>query len=256
MPERYFGKYTGVVKDNQDDQNLGQVKVSVPSIFPPDELMTARPALPYGHFFVPENEAKVWVEFEGGDPGLPIWTGLQYVSGEWPDEANANPPQYRVIKTACGHLMIFNDKSGEARIYIKDGVNGHEIILDQNGIQIKDGVNANQAVILNGQGIQVNDTNQNSLALTSSGATLSISSGAKVELTSSGVTVDTGQGAKLSLTAGMVTLECPSLVQIKGSPIMLGSSAALPVARLTDFGVGNLGAPVTITAVGNPMVLA
>src|SRR6516162_8127190 len=97
MPQ-YFGKYTGIVQDNRDDQKLGQLTVTVPSIFDSSETVVARPALPYGFFFVPENQAKVWVEFEGGDTGLPLWTGVQYVAGEWPPEASINPPQKRVIK--------------------------------------------------------------------------------------------------------------------------------------------------------------
>jgi hypothetical protein len=273
MPDHYFGKYLGIVKDNQDDQNLGRVKVLVPSIFSEADLMVAMPALPYGYFFVPEVNARVWVEFEGGDPGLPIWTGLQYISGEWASEANANPPELRVIKTKAGHLLIFDDKPGEESIHIKDGVNSHEINLTQSGIQVKDGVNSheitlddqgiqikdgvnNQSVKLNGSGIELDDDNQNSLKMTSSGATLSISSGAKVDLSSSAITIDTGQGAKITISAGIVTLECAGAVQVKGNPVMLSSSAALPVARISDFGVGNLGAPVVITAVGNPMVLA
>lgn len=31
---QYFGKYSGIVKDNHDADKLGTVKVSVPSIFP------------------------------------------------------------------------------------------------------------------------------------------------------------------------------------------------------------------------------
>lgn len=118
MPDLYFGKYTGIVTDNRDDQNLGQIKVSAPAIFPPDEHVIARPALPYGVFFVPEVGAKVWVEFEGGDTGLPLWTGVQYVAGEWAEEARLSPPQRRVIKSASGHVMIFSDKNGEERIEI------------------------------------------------------------------------------------------------------------------------------------------
>jgi hypothetical protein len=118
VPDRYFGKYTGIVRDNRDTSRLGQIKVSVPSIFPPEELMEARCALPYGVFFVPEPEQKVWVEFEGGDSGLPIWTGIQYVPGEWPDEAAVEPPHRRVIKTVSGQLIILHDHADERGIEI------------------------------------------------------------------------------------------------------------------------------------------
>lgn len=221
MPGKHFGKYTGIVKDNRDDQNLGQLQVSVPAIFPPDELVAARPALPYGFFFVPENGAKVWVEFEGGDLGLPLWTGVQYVPGEWASEAAVNPPQKRVIKTAAGHLIVLNDKSGKEGIEIQDGVNGHVITLNQQGIQVQDGVN------------------QHSLTLDASGIAVEAATGAKVQLTAAGVTVDAGA----------------LIVEVKGSLVKLGPGT-LPVIRLTDQGIGNLGAPVPITITTNTQVLA
>lgn len=221
MPGKYFGKYTGIVKDNRDGQNLGQLQVSVPAIFPPDELVTARPALPYGFFFVPENEAKVWIEFEGGDPGLPLWTGVQYVPGEWAPEAEANPPQKRVIKTASGHLIILNDKGGEEGIEIQDGVNRHVVTLNQQGIQVQDGVN------------------QHGLTLDASGITVEAATGAKVQLMAAGAIVDAGAG----------------IVEVKGSLVKLGPGT-LPVIRLTDQGIGNLGAPVPITITTNTQVLA
>ena len=220
----HFGKYSGIVKDNRDDQKLGQLQVSVPSLFPPDELVTARAALPYGFFFVPEVEAKVWVEFEGGDPGLPIWTGIQYVAGEWAPEAEANPPQRRVIKTASGHLVQFYDKSGEEKIEIKDGVNGHIITLDATGIHIKDGKNQHE-LILDAQGIQIKDgKNMNT-----------------VKLAAAGITAETAAGAKVELAGPMVKL----------------NGGSMPVIRTIDNGIGNLGAPVPlISGPGNLTVLA
>jgi hypothetical protein len=119
VPGEYFGIYTGIVKDNHDGEKLGQLQVSVPTIFPPEEAVTARAALPYGVFFVPEIGAKVWIAFEGGDSGLPIWMGLQFVAGEWAPEADADPPQKRVIRTPSGHVILLNDRGGEEGIEIR-----------------------------------------------------------------------------------------------------------------------------------------
>lgn len=221
---RHFGKYSAIVKDNRDDQQLGQLQLSVPTLFPPDELVTARAALPYGFFFVPDVDAKVWVEFEGGDPGLPIWTGIQYVAGEWAAEAGANPPERRVIKTAAGHLVKFHDKSGEEKIEIEDGANGHIVTLDMNGVHIKDGRNQHE-ITLGAQGINIKDgVNQHSITLASAGISIETIAGAKVEW--------------------------------QGPMVKLSSSAAMPVLRIGDSGVGNLGAPVPLIGPGNPMVLA
>jgi hypothetical protein len=222
MPDLYFGKYTGIVKDNRDADTLGRIQVSVPAIFPEDERVQARAALPYGWFFVPENEAKVWVEFEGGDPGLPLWSGLQFVPGEWPPPAQADPPQKRVIVTAAGHVLAFHDKSGEEKVELKVGVHNHVITLDQQGIRIEDGVHKS-----------------------------------KVTLDATGVTVETQAGAKVALTAATTTVDGgPGVVEVKGSLIKLSAAAAQPVARVGDQGVGNLGAPVVILPPGNLTVWA
>jgi len=113
MADKHFGKYTGIVVENRDDDNLGRLQVSVPSILEEDDLITAVPALPYGYFFVPEVGNKVWVEFEGGELGLPLWTGVQYVPGEWADEGIANPPQKRVVRSPTGNYLLLSDRQGE-----------------------------------------------------------------------------------------------------------------------------------------------
>ncbi|WP_067463978.1 phage baseplate assembly protein V [Actinomadura macra] len=221
MPGQYFGKYTGIVKDNRDDEGLGQVKVSVPAIFPPDELMTARPALPYGYFFVPENEAKVWVEFEGGDPGLVLWTGVQYVPGEWPAEARANPPRRRVVRSAAGHALLFEDAEGAEKVQITEGAHAHDVTFDASGITLRDGVNGH------------------SITLDAGGIRLRTAGGAEVALTASGIVVDAG----------------PGIAEMKGSLVKLGPGAA-PVIRVGDSGIGNLGAPVVMSVTTNSQVLA
>src|SRR5262245_7831208 len=121
MPALHFGKYTGTVEDNRDPDHEGKVVVTVPNIYPETERMTARPALPVGFFFVPKVGDKVWVEFEGGDTGKPLWTGVDYPAGRWADEAQKEQQEMRVLKTASGHVMIFNDKpGGDAAITIQD----------------------------------------------------------------------------------------------------------------------------------------
>lgn len=237
MPSGYFGKYSGIVKDNRDPQTLGRLQVVVPAIFNPDDVVLARPALPYGFFFLPEVGAKVWVEFEGGDTGLPLWTGVQYVAGEW--AAEADPPEKRVIKTAAGHLLIFDDTAGGEKIEIKtSSASGHTITLDTQGIAVHDGVS------------------QNDIALSGSGIAVQTATGQKVELTSSGVTIQTASGQKIELTPAGVTIDAgPGLVTVTGSLVRLGPGS-VPVIRIGDSGIGNLGAPVVMAVTTNTQVLA
>jgi Type VI secretion system/phage-baseplate injector OB domain len=236
MPDSYYGLYSGEVKDNSDADKLGRLQVSIPSIFPEDEVMTARSALPYGSFFVPEVGAFVWIAFEGGRPGLPVWLGVQQVPDQAIAEADVDPPEKRLFKTAGGHLLMLDDKSGEEHIEIKDGVNGHTVTLDDQGVKIVDAANTQE------------------LTMSSSSATLK-GNGHEVTLTSSGVTVKTSSGAKVELTSSGITIESSGIVNVKGSLLKL-NDGVLPVARITDQGVGNLGAPVVILPPGNTTVLA
>ncbi|MFF0445269.1 phage baseplate assembly protein V [Streptomyces sp. NPDC004609] len=234
MPDQYFGKYTGIVKDNRDDTNLGQVKVSVPAVFPPDELMSARPALPYGYHFVPENGAKVWVEFEGGDPGLALWSGIQYVSGEWPAEARANPPHFRVMRSATGHVLLLDDKGGQEKIRISDGVHQHTVTLDADGITLKEG-KAGHRITITSQGIRAE-----------------LASGAAIDMTSAGTKVDGGAGT-VEVKGSVIKLSAATVEA--GTTVRLGAGTS-PVIRVGDSGIGNLGAPVIMTVTTNTQVTA
>lgn len=82
VERRFYGKYRGFVVDNADSEQLGRLKLQVPSVLG-EEVVTgwALPCLPYGgganqgFLFIPEVGAGVWVEFEEGDLEFPIWVG-------------------------------------------------------------------------------------------------------------------------------------------------------------------------------------
>ncbi|MEV0644200.1 phage baseplate assembly protein V [Phytomonospora sp. NPDC050363] len=247
MADQYFGKYTGVVKDNRDDAKLGVLQVSVPTIFPPEELVPARAALPFGVYFVPENETRVWVEFEGGDPEFPLWTGVQHAAGTWAEEAAKNPPTVRAVKTVSGHLLIFDDTEGSESIVITDGKNAHELRFDADGVKLTDGKNGH-VIVCDSSGIKVTDGKNSH----------------EIELGASAVNVKHGAGlAKLTLEAASVTAEAgaskmelgAAMAKVDGPVVMLGAGAA-PVLHMGDMGVGNLGAPVAITITTQTKVLA
>lgn len=247
MADMYYAKYTGVVVDNQDAQKLGILQVSVPTIFPPDERVPARAALPFGHFFVPEVDTRVWVEFEGGDPEFPLWTGVQHSAGTWPDEAAASPPTVRAVKTVSGHLLIFDDTDGAESIILTDGKNAHELRFDADGVTLTDGKNGH-VIVFDSGGVTITD-GKNSHEIAMSSSTVDIKHGggmAKVTLEASGVKAECG-ASKLEIGAAMAKVD---------GPVVLLGAGAMPVLHVGDMGVGNLGAPVPITITTQTKVMA
>ncbi len=106
---QFFGKYRGTVENNLDPMMLGRVQVNVPAVMGSGNLSWAMPCVPYagsgvGFFAVPPVGAKIWVEFEGGDPDYPIWSGCFWGTGEVP--ATPAVPQMKVIKTDCITLTL------------------------------------------------------------------------------------------------------------------------------------------------------
>ena len=78
--KRFFGKYRGTVMNNVDLLQLGRLQVQVPDVFGTFFSSWAKPCVPWGGLqmgmvVVPPIHAKVWVEFEQGNPDFPIWTG-------------------------------------------------------------------------------------------------------------------------------------------------------------------------------------
>lgn len=112
----HFGKYRGVVVENEDPEAMGRVKVKVPAVLG-DEKVWAMPNTPYagagvGFYAIPEPGTHVWVEFEGGDPSFAIWSGCFWAAGELPE---ANDPAVKVWKTDKLTIRL-DDTKGELRI--------------------------------------------------------------------------------------------------------------------------------------------
>ncbi|MGL5804813.1 MAG: phage baseplate assembly protein V, partial [Xenococcaceae cyanobacterium] len=102
---QFFGKYRGKVTSNKDPLHLGRVQVTVPAIYFEGRESWAMPCTPYagrdiGFFTVPPVDTNIWVEFEGGDPDYPIWTGCFWGENELPQNARvAEPDKVQVFKT-------------------------------------------------------------------------------------------------------------------------------------------------------------
>ncbi|MFE0250669.1 phage baseplate assembly protein V [Streptomyces sp. NPDC059010] len=200
MARDHYGIYSGLVKDNT--AGAGRLTVTVPALFE-DDTVLARPALPYGVFFLPEKGCKVWVQFEGGESTLPVWTGVQQLSDEWPEP----PPAGRMLLTKAGHTLHLHDKDGVTLTHH----DGHAVKFTRDGASVRHGTGTAEIVLAKGN-----------------------------------VTIKAG-ASSISLSADGVAISGPKITLNNGS---------LPLARLTDQGIGNLGAPVSLILPGNPTVLA
>lgn len=119
------------VKDNEDPQNLGRIRVQFDWQAQLDaNMMTPwlRIAQPYagggkGFSFIPEIDEEVMIDFEGGNAERPYVKGTLYNGVGDPDSAwlpNGNSSnQVKAIRTRNGHTIEIHDEgeNGYIRIY-------------------------------------------------------------------------------------------------------------------------------------------
>ncbi|HUN79654.1 MAG TPA: phage baseplate assembly protein V [Solirubrobacteraceae bacterium] len=111
----YFGKYRGKVLSTEDPTVSGKLLCAVAAL-PGMDLNWATPCVPYagegqGLFALPEEGANVWVEFEGGDPEKPIWSGGCWEPGLEPvmPELSPEAPELVNILSSKFCTLALND---------------------------------------------------------------------------------------------------------------------------------------------------
>src|SRR5215475_359192 len=96
--EKFYGIYRATVTNNIDPMQLGRIMVTVTDAGGPTPSTYAMPCVPLagkmmGTFMVPQIGAGVWIQFEGGNPDRPVWTGGWWgTSSELPTLAMAGIP--------------------------------------------------------------------------------------------------------------------------------------------------------------------
>jgi hypothetical protein len=160
VEHRFYGKYRAFVVDNADPENRGRLRLRVPSVMGNDVVTGwALPCAPYGgtagtgFFYIPENDAGVWAEFESGLLEYPVWVGTFWAkpggSTEVPPPGDSqSPPTSKIIKT-LKHTIELADEDGSEAIKITDDTHGNKITMDDNGVEVED-KNGNKITMASG----------------------------------------------------------------------------------------------------------
>jgi uncharacterized protein involved in type VI secretion and phage assembly len=153
----FYGKFRGVVSDNQDPLALGRLRARVPDVFGGDDSGWALPALPYagdgvGLYLVPPVGAWVWVEFEQGDPDDPVWSGCFWQEGQQLPASPATPDK-KMLRTAAGTLTL-DDTPGADAVTVETA-NGMKIVIGSSGITVDNGRGA--TLTLTGTQVSINN---------------------------------------------------------------------------------------------------
>lgn len=159
----YYGKYRGLVVNNVDPLQKGRIQVQVSDVLGAGLSSWAMPCMPMtgvqaGVFVVPPVGAGVWVEFEGGNPDHPIWSGGFWGSaGEVPALALAPavPASPNIVLQTTGqHSLVVSDVPGTGGIMLRSP-GGAMILVNDTGITISNGRGA--TIVLAGPTVTVNN---------------------------------------------------------------------------------------------------
>jgi len=263
---RFYGKYRAFVVDNADPENRGRLKLRIPSVLG-DEVVSgwALPCSPYGgaadqgFFFIPENEAGVWAEFEAGLLEYPIWVGAFWSkpggTTEVPKPADAqSPPTRKMIKTLKGSSIEIEDKDDEEVFIIqyKLGDKKNTITMNKDGVLI---VDANKNTItMNDKGVLVEDANDNKITMDKDDGVLVEHDKKRITMNDDGVIVEDGNDNKITMKSSSVTIEGKQIKiggddasepLVRGNKLDLALQTWVSAVFNSHMHTGNLGAPTT-----------
>lgn len=164
-PTRFLGLYRGTVTQNVDPMQRGRLMVMVPDVLGEAPSSWAEASAPLagptgpamGAYLVPPIGAGVWVMFEDGDPGRPVWTGCRWGSqADIPSIAKAGLPVSPsiVLQTAGQHSFVISDLPGPTGGIMLKSASGASIIVNDTGIYISNGKGA--TITLTGPTVNVN----------------------------------------------------------------------------------------------------
>jgi len=145
--DRFYGKYRGLVADNEDPLQLGRLKAFVPAVLRGVPTGWATPCAPYagtgsGVYAIPPVGAGVWIEFEAGDTSRPIWVGAWWAAGEVPMDEQGTPsqPTRKILRSDFGLLVSLDDAAQTITISDSAGANLMSVKVLEGTIEVRSAV--------------------------------------------------------------------------------------------------------------------
>jgi hypothetical protein len=142
--QRYYGKYRGLVQENQDPRGMGRIRALVPEILDDQVTPWALPCAPFagagaGHYTVPAVDSGVWIEFEAGDPSRPIWSGGWWAEGQTPQDNEGSPaaPSLKILRSEQGLMVTLDDDNQTIKVSDESGGNLVQIQVQQGELLIQ-----------------------------------------------------------------------------------------------------------------------
>jgi hypothetical protein len=259
--EPLYGKFRGKVLNNEDKLGLGRLQLLCPAV-PGLKDGWALPCTPYagkdvGFYAMPPKDANVWVEFEGGDPNYPVWTGCFWGDDEMP--LRPATPVRKVFKTASCTLVAddTDDKGGftlrvagpaaKEEMFVTIGPDSIVLSCPQSKVTMK----MDSIEITVPQAVATMNASTIKLTVPTSAVTITGQS-VKVDTPPSSI-VAGGQSIRLSVPTSSLSLSPASVqVQVPASSLNLTAAAVqLRSAAVQVQGVLSQTGPASITGTLN-----
>jgi len=228
------GVMIGIVTDMNDPENLGRVKLKLPSISEEYSTDWARVAYPgaggsRGFVNVPEVDDEVLVAFVAGDVRQPYVIGALFNGKDKPKDGSSivsgGAVKKRGITSRLGHVIELRDDDSDSGVMIKASGSSGDEKIDLRAGDHKITIKSGGAVEIESSGtVEIKATT--SLALTA-GTELKLSA-PQVKISGDG-TVDISSGGQLTLKGtntevkgeGMITVGSSGVCTIQGTLVKI-----------------------------------
>lgn len=199
--DRVYGVVVGLVKDVQDPDEQGRVKLSFPWLAEDAESGWAPIARPMagqdrGYFYQPEVDDEALVAFEHGDVNHPMVLGFLHNGIDKPPYKDIDQ-HVRRLKSVAGHVLELDDRQGKESVRLHTN-KGHQL-------QLHDPDGYVELVTVGGQKIRMQDQPAR-IELSTTGGTRVTMDDQPSEIT---LTTTTGVSVTISDTGG-VSVSAPS----------------------------------------------